>query len=345
MDKAHLSLGIALLSAASGALLARWLGFPVPLLIGSSLAAGLVALMGLRFSIPRRLMHIGFMLIGINIGSGVDQLSFADLAKWPASLGMLTLSVVATLLAGVAFLRSVQPVSRQEAILTASPGHLSFVIALGLERGVNVQNVMILQTIRVFMLTIAVPFLLLGQFEAHAPVSHGIIPWYKLGLMLAIVWLLQPVLARLNVPAPALIAGMVISTFGHLGGAVHGVLHPGLVASALILLGTLIGSRFSGAAPRVLLAHAPLGLGLTLVVVLVAGAFAWANSLLTGIPLRQSFIAYAPGGLEAMIAMSAEFGIDTSFVAAHHILRLFILAPILLWCLRRNGSAAAPPSS
>jgi len=40
-------------------------------------------------------------------------------------------------------------------------------------------------------------------------------------------------------------------------------------------------------------------------------------------------IAFAPGGLETMAAMSVILGIDPTFVATHHIARLLMLTVIV----------------
>ena len=53
----------------------------------------------------------------------------------------------------------------------------------------------------------------------------------------------------------------------------------------------------------------------------------------TEIPLSHIFIAFAPGGLETMIAMGGLVSAEPTYIASHHVSRLFFLAfliPILL---------------
>jgi uncharacterized membrane protein AbrB (regulator of aidB expression) len=47
------------------------------------------------------------------------------------------------------------------------------------------------------------------------------------------------------------------------------------------------------------------------------------------------FLAYAPGGLETMIAMAVNLNIDPTFVAGHHVFRLLALLVLIPLFLRR----------
>ena len=61
----------------------------------------------------------------------------------------------------------------------------------------------------------------------------------------------------------------------------------------------------------------------------MAGAFAVLAHWLTGMDLIAVLIAFAPGGLETMAAMSVVLGIDPTFVASHHVARLLMLTVIV----------------
>jgi hypothetical protein len=64
----------------------------------------------------------------------------------------------------------------------------------------------------------------------------------------------------------------------------------------------------------------------------VAAAGAALTSLLGGLPLPLTLLAFAPGGLEAMIIMAFALGLDPAYVAAHQIARyvgLVLLMPFV----------------
>ncbi|NRA87018.1 MAG: AbrB family transcriptional regulator [Rhizobiales bacterium] len=67
---------------------------------------------------------------------------------------------------------------------------------------------------------------------------------------------------------------------------------------------------------------------------LIAGIASFCVYNVIDLPFAQILIAFAPGGVEAMIAMALLLNIDPTFVAAHHIMRLFILIgliPYFMW--------------
>ena len=57
---------------------------------------------------------------------------------------------------------------------------------------------------------------------------------------------------------------------------------------------------------------------------------------ITGMDLIAILIAFAPGGLETMAAMSVILGIDPTFVASHHVARLLMLTAIVPIFLMRG---------
>ena len=67
----------------------------------------------------------------------------------------------------------------------------------------------------------------------------------------------------------------------------------------------------------------------------MAGLFAAPVAALTGLPLGQLWVAFAPGGVEAMAAMGLALGYDPAFVAVHHLVRLAVLFVIVPLFLRR----------
>ena len=66
---------------------------------------------------------------------------------------------------------------------------------------------------------------------------------------LLVVYRGWPAFSRLAVPAPLLIGAMVVSALGHLTDWAPGVLPGWMILPAYLVLGALIGTRFSGITP------------------------------------------------------------------------------------------------
>jgi uncharacterized membrane protein AbrB (regulator of aidB expression) len=70
--------------------------------------------------------------------------------------------------------------------------------------------------------------------------------------------------------------------------------------------------------------------------VVLAGIFAVIAAEITGMDVVAVMIAFAPGGLETMAAMSVILGIDPTFVASHHVARLLMLTVIVPFLVLRG---------
>jgi hypothetical protein len=126
-----------------------------------------------------------------------------------------------------------------------------------------------------------------------------------------------------------LLGAMTIATLACAPGHVTGAVPPALAIPALVLLGVLIGSRFSGVTVAQLRDCAMAGLAATAVAAVLSAAFAVVAAIATGLPLSLMLVCFAPGGLETMTAIALMTGADPAVVAAHHVFRMFLLTFLL----------------
>jgi membrane AbrB-like protein len=330
-----------LLIAAAGAGLFHLIGFPAAAVTGPATAVAAATLMGLRTEIPARLCDIIFLIIGAQIGSTVTPDVITAALAWPLSLLILTLTLIAIMLIVPIILRVFFGHSRVTAFLSAAPGHLTFVLGLSADLRADVPNVVLIQTVRVFLLTLLVPVLISfwGVTGTATFVDHGTSSAFDLGLVLLLALAVGLGLRRLAVPAPLLIGAMAVSALTHGSGFVTGIAPAWLTIGAFVCMGALIGTRFSGV-DRSLLKNAFLaGLFSTLAGCVIAGAGAYLAARLIGMPPAALFLAFAPGGVEVMAALAIETGLEPALVAAHHVFRLVILGALLpLFAIRyRQG--------
>jgi len=144
------------------------------------------------------------------------------------------------------------------------------------------------------------------------------------------------ILKRLRVPAALLIGAMVVSAIGHLSASSPGVLSPSIAQGTLVIMGTLIGTRFSGISISKLRQSLTAGLATTTLTVGLAVVAATPAAAFLGMPVAHVLIAFAPGGLETMIVMGAVLGANPGFVAASHVGRLLLLTVLVPAVLSRT---------
>lgn len=333
-----LSLLQTLAIGALGAGLAAFLNFPAPYLLGPAALVTIAALAGLRMQMPPALRNLGFVLVGMGMGAGVTPDVVQAALRWPLSLVFLLAAVAATLWGGAWMMRKVMGLDRPTSILAAAPGHLSFVLSLGLDTKADLPQLTLIQSLRVLALTILTPPLVL-MFEGEALVPAA-------GLAPMTPWMLLPIglaalavgygLQKMRVPAAMLLGAMLVSSVGHGAGWVEGSVPNYLSVPGFVLMGSLIGTRFSGVDLRMIgraLGGATLLTGLA---VLISSLAAFAAALTFGFPLSAALIAFAPGGVETMAAMALLLHVDPAYVALHHVVRIFSLSFLIPLALGRR---------
>lgn len=327
------------IATAGGAALSA-LGWPAGWLIGAMIATAAAAMAGLDVGLPRRLRDLAFLLLGISIGSSATPESLHQVAAWPASVALLALSVLATMLAGATYLERVHGWDRTTARFASMPGAFSAVLIIASTSSADMPRVVLAQSLRIFTLVLLMPPLIaLASGGAHPPpMIHAVAtnsPAEAL-LVFAAAAALALGLHRLRVPAGILLGAMIASTILHATGAVHGRFPAPLVIAGFIATGAVIGGRFRGTTAATLARTAPGALASILIALVVSAAFAAAGAWGLGLPFGKMWLAYAPGGVEAMAAMALALALDPAFVGGHHILRIVglnIIGPF--WLARR----------
>jgi hypothetical protein len=328
----------------AGETIAAFLGFPAALLTGPAIFVSLAALAGLQVGIAPRVRDASFVLLGVGVGATVDANAADAVMTWPLAFAALGVMLVAVMFAGQWLLRRYLGFDGRSAVLASAPGHLSFVIAMGHDTGADMLRITVAQSLRLLALTLIVPVVALAmgiEMPANALAGARAMGWGEFALLVAASVAVGLVFARLRLPAALLLGGMLCSGGAHLAGWSHGGLHPVLGAVAFVTLGTLIGTRFSGITPRAIASAAGAGLLTTLLAALFAILAAIPVAHLIAMPLATTMVAFAPGGLETMVAIGAVLGGHPGFVATCHVIRLMYLTALIPLFLRLVGDAPA----
>ena len=317
-----------LVIGAIGAALAWALGIPAPFLTGPAALVSFASLMGVKTDIPIPLRDTCFVLLGIGMGAGVTPEVVEAARQWPLPLVVLSVLLLVIFFGGAWSVQRLFAYDQNTARLAATPGHLSFILSLSTEVKADIPIVAVIQSLRVLILTLLVPAVVALITEADLSMSQSpmaAMPLLALAGVLVLATGIGLILKRWNVPAPLLLAGMVISTLAHGAGVVEGGMPIWIAVPTFAVMGTLIGTRFSGVTLS-LVARAAAASGvltaLALVTTLIAALLV---HQMTALPLTDLMIAFAPGGLETMAALSIMLGADPAFTALHHVYRLLFL--------------------
>ncbi|MCF6232206.1 MAG: AbrB family transcriptional regulator [Rhodobacteraceae bacterium] len=320
-----------------GAGIGWFMSMPAAFLIGPALAVSLAGLAGLSMGITGGLRNLVMVALGLGIGAGFDASASAAILRWPLAFVVQGLTLVLALYLGRWMLNRWFGFDRKSAVLAVVPGHLSLVIAMASEAGMDTQRVILVQSLRLLSLIVLVPFaaLMLG-YEMQAGVLPGGVPmlWGHLaGLALVGVGAAWG-FARAGIPAPLLLGPMVVSAVGHISGLTPGTVPDWIMSLAFVGMGAMLGTRFSGLSVATLRSGLLAGLASAGLAVILTVLSALPVAMMLNMPAAHVLAAFSPGGLETMIALGVAMGASPGFVAACHIMRLLVLGALLPLFLR-----------
>ena len=324
---------ITILIGGFGALAAWLIGAPAPFLTGPATFVTISALIfSTKCQIALPVRNTSFVIIGISTAEGINSKILDNIFKWPISLIGMTCCIVLLVICGKYLFQSFFKMGRNDAILASTPGHLSYVLSLSEGRSGNTAIISVIQSIRVLTLTLAVPVTIavFTNLDIQKEIPQKLVLTYThLILLVLFSGLIGAFLLRFNTPAAFLLGGMLSSAIGHVLELTPGIVPEQLTVLAFIILGSLIGSRFTGISLKTFKSCIIKGGSFTALslIISVTGAFVISN--LTNFEFIEVLIALAPGGLETMVVMGQLVGADPAFVAFHHLARLFLLLLIL----------------
>lgn len=331
--------------AATGGIALTFIGFPAGLIIGALLGVVAAALAGRPMMVPESLTRVISVLVGISLGAVVSPETLRGLATFPLSIAMLAASTLCLIAATSSYLRFVHGWDTQSAVLGASPGGLAQVMVLSAEYKADLRAIAIVQTVRVVALTIGIPAglaifgltisgSLLSRFGGAQPASVA-----ELAILVLVSSASALAIWRLRLPGGLMFGAMLASGILHGGGFIQAVLPWWVVGIAVIGIGAVTGSRFSGTDPRTLLRFLGAALGSFAVGITVTSLFVLLLTALLAIPVADAVVAFSPGAQDTMMVLALALHLDPVFVGALQISRFLLvslLVPLLVHRLRRG---------
>jgi hypothetical protein len=326
---------------AAGAAAAVLLSLPLAPLLGALAAVLLAGRFAGPFQVSAKTRGVALMAAGVFLGSRFPSDLAHRAAEWPLTmLAVLAYVAIAVLLAA-AYLRLAARYDLPTAIFSAVPGGILTMMALGERTGGRVDTIMLNQSLRVVFAVVLLPLALVDA-NAQSPSFYGSFTPRDWLLVLTAAPAAALLGRRVNFPAAEVLGPMftiaALFNLGWLSGEAPAL----MFLIALWVVGSALGAQFpalSLAALRSLLLH-----GFAVFAALAGLALACAALLapLSAEPLSNLFLAFAPGGIAEIAAISIALGNDPAFVTVHHAVRIIFCsaaAPLIARTLTRKETA------
>jgi membrane AbrB-like protein len=274
------------------------------------------------------------VILGISLGSSVTPETVATMVTWPLSMLALTIAMVGITTSVMAYLKFVHGWPTLDALFAAAPGALAQAMALAQDTGANVRAIAMVQTVRLFILAVALPLIFAAFGVAGLPPPRGgnapmIQSLIELGVLVLAASGAALLAYRFSIPGGLIVGAMAASGVLHGSGWVHAFLPVPVAIGSFVVMGAMIGTRLGGADIRMLAKLGFVGLGALAVGTTVGCLFAVAVAWALNLRLADVVMAYAPGAIEAMTIIAFALHLDPVFVGVHHLARFTFMSLVL----------------
>lgn len=315
--------------AALGVALFKLLHLPLPWLMGPIFACLAAALTGVQMRGIKPLNDTMRTILGVAVGATLTPAVLATFpAMWPTLL-MVPVMVAVIGVIGVPYFQRFCGYDFATAYYATMPGGLQDMIVFGEEAGANVRALSLIHATRVMVIVVALPFLLIGIWDADLSNPPGApalsIPPLELFLM-AVCAIVGWRLAKwVGLFGASILGPLIVTAALTLAGGLHNRPPAEAIWAAQFFIGMTIGTKYAGITMVEIRKDLAAGLGFCGILIVLTLIFVEAIYGLGLAPGMETLLAFAPGGQAELTVLALIVGADVAFVVAHHVLRIFVV--------------------
>ncbi|MFQ5936415.1 MAG: AbrB family transcriptional regulator [Acidiferrobacterales bacterium] len=329
---------------------------PLAWMMGAMGATTLLSISGMRLAVPQRSRTVMVTVLGVLLGSAFTPEVIEQAQRWPITLGALLIySALATGIVYV-FFRKLLGYDPVTAYFSATPGGLQEMVIVGAAYGGDDRTIALNHGARILLVVLVIPFWFRFTEDIGAGISFRGSSLFDIGLFDLTVLALCAVVGAgvgrlLRLPAYRIVGPMIASAAVHVAGVTKAVPPYELVFIAQVVVGSAIGARFTDVPVERVVRTIGASTGATMIMLVLTVAFAAILAPITGIPWAAIVLAFSPGGLAEMSVIALSLGIETAFVATHHVVRIAMIvigAPLMFRTRQRLRGAeenTTPPET
>lgn len=315
--------------AGVGVAMFKLLHLPLPWLMGPIFACLAAALAGVKMRGIKPLNDTMRTILGVAVGATLTPAVLATFpAMWPTLL-LVPIMVAVIGVIGVPYFQRFCGYDFATAYYATMPGGLQDMIVFGEEAGANVRTLSLIHATRVMVIVVALPFLLIGIWEADLSNPPGApatsIPPLELLLMAVCAIAGWRLAKRVGLFGASILGPLIITAALTLAGGLHNRPPAEAIWAAQFFIGMTIGTKYAGITMAEIRKDLAAGLGFCGILIVLTLIFVEAIYGLGLAPGMETLLAFAPGGQAELTVLALIVGADVAFVVAHHVLRIFVV--------------------
>ena len=325
------------------ALIAEFFNLPLAWFLGPMLATSVGALMGLKIIIPRIVLSLILILLGLYIGNYIDKDLFSQIHEWAFTSLIMFAYIILSILVVSIYLQKFSKYEKKTSIFSAAPGALGPLMILAEDQKTDLSHVATSHLIRLIIIVTVFPFFVnsyydadLGEFVQETLKNQNI---SNLLILIIFSIILILIFDRFKVPAALLSGTLVASGLLQITEIASYQISPKIVDYCLLILGASVGCRFADKTFNEVAKNAFHSFIATFLLVLLGVIAAFVASLIIDKNFFTLLLSYCPGGIYEVAVIAIFFNLDPEFVSFHHIIRLLMIlfiVPVILRFLQKT---------
>jgi membrane AbrB-like protein len=316
------------LAALAGGLFARFIGMPLPFMLGAFFVTMGLGLYGVPIRHIRQARTLGQFVVGSSIGTQFTPGIVLKLVLLlPFIVGGALLSMVVGAVCALMLLRMTQ-LDRKTAFFATMPAGVVEMANIANRYGGTPEPILVVQAMRVALTVTAAPFFVVhfaGAGARRAIDQAATMPALMLGMVAVAAAIAGLLLARLRVPNSwflgAAIGSALLGAFGLAEGRVPDI----LLIVAQVVMGISLGTQFRHEFLTRLFGVMRSAVVTVPFAIVAMGLLGIACAYLLTIPVSTMVLAFAPAGMGEMVLTGKVLGLDAPVIAGFQMVRILIV--------------------
>ena len=325
------------------ALIAEYFDLPLAWFLGPMLATSIAALLGLRIVIPRLVLSLILILLGLYIGNYIDKNLFSQIHEWAFTSIIMFVYILMSIFIVSKYLQKFSNYEKKTSIFSAAPGALGPLMILAEDQKTDLSHVATAHLIRLIIIVTLFPLFVNSfyNFEQADNLEKIINNQNILHLFILIFFsiIFIFIFDKIKMPAALLSGTLFASGFLQISDIASYQLSSDVIDYCLLVLGASVGCRFANKTFVEIGRNALHSFVATLLLVMLGLLAAYVASLIIDKNIFTLILSYCPGGIYEVAVIAIFFDLDPEFVSFHHIIRLLMIlfiVPIILKIMQKK---------
>jgi uncharacterized protein len=328
---------LVILISVPSAITADFYNIPLAWFLGPMLVTSLASLLGLRIEMPRLVLSLILILLGLYIGNYIDKSLFAKMHQWIWTSLIMLVYIICSVLIVSKYLQKFSKYATKTSIFSAAPGALGPLMILAEGEKTDLSQVATSHLIRLIIIITVFPFIVNSFYDVKGEdvIQVALEDQNLIHLLILVVTsiILIYFFDKMKAPAALLTGTLLASGFLQITEIATYKISPNVIDYCLLILGASVGCRFANKTFGEIGRNALHSFVATFLLVVLGVIAALSAGLIIDKNFFTLLLSYCPGGIYEVAVIAIFFDLDPEFVSFHHIIRLLMIlfiVPIIL---------------